>query len=170
MPPQHAIWRRAADCPAVATTTGTRADEEGSCRACGARGDSAALETSLRQCPQHRRMAKPVPDCASRHADVAHHLPAANQQRAGRRHIAASGSRAPAAVGDSHVRSARSAVCIPEFSWPYGRVVAIEEAPTASRQDRVQIRRNVEQAIRIVNDLDVVVDEWTAPNGNGLLH
>jgi hypothetical protein len=59
---------------------------------------------------------------------------------------------------------------IPEFSWPYGRVVAIEEAPTASRQDRVQIRRNVEQAIRIVNDLDVVVDEWTAPNGNGLLH
>jgi hypothetical protein len=59
---------------------------------------------------------------------------------------------------------------IPEFSWPYGRVVAIEEAPTASRQDRAQIRRNVEQAIRIVNDLDVVVDEWTGPNGNGLLH
>ena len=59
---------------------------------------------------------------------------------------------------------------IPEFSWPYGRVVAIEEAPATSRQDRVQVRRNVEQAIRIVNDLDVVVDEWTAPSGNGLLH
>jgi hypothetical protein len=59
---------------------------------------------------------------------------------------------------------------VPDFSWPYGRVVAIEESPTASRQDRVQVRRNVEQAIRIVNDLDVVVDEWTAPNGNGLLH
>jgi hypothetical protein len=59
---------------------------------------------------------------------------------------------------------------IPDFSWPYGRVVAIEESPTASRQDRAQIRRNVEKAIRIVNDLDVVVDEWSAPGGNGLLH
>lgn len=59
---------------------------------------------------------------------------------------------------------------VPDFAWPYGRVVAIEESPTASRQDRPQVRRNVEQAIRIVNDLDVVVDEWTAPGGNGLLH
>lgn len=59
---------------------------------------------------------------------------------------------------------------IPDFSWPYGRVVAIEESSTASRQDRAQIRRNVEKAIRIVNDLDVVVDEWSAPSGNGLLH
>jgi hypothetical protein len=59
---------------------------------------------------------------------------------------------------------------VPDFAWPYGRVVAIEESPTASRQDRAQVRRNVEQAIRIVNDLDVVVDEWTGPSGNGLLH
>ncbi len=59
---------------------------------------------------------------------------------------------------------------VPEFAWPYGRVVAIQESPTVSRQDRVQVRRNVEQAIRIVNDLDVVVDEWNAPAGNGLPH
>ena len=59
---------------------------------------------------------------------------------------------------------------IPDFSWPYGRVVAIEESPTASRQDRAQIRRNVEATIRIVNDLDVVVDEWNASGGSGLLH
>jgi hypothetical protein len=60
---------------------------------------------------------------------------------------------------------------IPDFAWPYGRVVAIEESPAAaSRQDRAQVRRNVEQTIRIVNDLDVVVDEWSAPGGNGLLH
>jgi hypothetical protein len=59
---------------------------------------------------------------------------------------------------------------VPDFAWPYGRVVAIEESPSAARQDRPQVRRNVEQAIRIVNDLDVVVDEWTAPGGNGLLH
>jgi hypothetical protein len=59
---------------------------------------------------------------------------------------------------------------IPDFSWPYGRVVAIEESPTASRQDRAQVRRNVETTIRIVNDLDVVVDEWSATGGSGLLH
>jgi hypothetical protein len=59
---------------------------------------------------------------------------------------------------------------IPDFSWPYGRVVAIEESPTASRQDRAQVRRNVETTIRIVNDLDVVVDEWNASGGGGLLH
>ena len=59
---------------------------------------------------------------------------------------------------------------VPDFAWPYGRVVAIEESPTAPRQDRPQVRRNVEAAIRIVNDLDVVVDEWNAPTGNGLLH
>ena len=57
---------------------------------------------------------------------------------------------------------------VPDFAWPYGRVVAIQEAPSLSREDRVQVRRNVEQAIRIVNDLDVVVDEWNAPSGNGL--
>jgi hypothetical protein len=59
---------------------------------------------------------------------------------------------------------------IPDFSWPYGRVVAIEESPDAPRQDRPQVRRNVEHAIRIVNDLDVVVDEWTPGGGTGLLH
>ena len=59
---------------------------------------------------------------------------------------------------------------IPDYAWPYGRVVAIEESPAESRPDRAQVRRNVEQAIRIVNDLDVVVDEWNAPSGNGLLH
>lgn len=59
---------------------------------------------------------------------------------------------------------------VPEFAWPYGRVVAIQESPTASRQDRAQVRRNVEQAIQIINNLDVVVDEWNAPTGNGLLH
>jgi hypothetical protein len=49
--------------------------------------------------------------------------------------------------------------------WPYGRVVAIEESPTAPRTERVPIRRNVEAAIQILNDLGVVVDEWTGSNG-----
>lgn len=64
----------------------------------------------------------------------------------------------------------KALAAIPDFAWPYGRVVAIEESPTAARQDRPQVRRNVESAIRIVNDLDVVVDEWNAPSGGGLLH
>jgi hypothetical protein len=49
--------------------------------------------------------------------------------------------------------------------WPYGRVVAIEESPTAPRAERVAIRRNVEATIQVLNDLGVVVDEWTGPNG-----
>jgi hypothetical protein len=49
--------------------------------------------------------------------------------------------------------------------WPYGRVVAIMESPTAPKTERVAIRRNVESAIQILNDLGVVVDEWTGVNG-----
>jgi hypothetical protein len=49
--------------------------------------------------------------------------------------------------------------------WPYGRVVAIEESPTAPKTDRVAIRRNVEATIQMLNDLGIVVDEWTGSNG-----
>jgi len=30
----------------------------------------------------------------------------------------------------------------------------------------VQVRRNVEATIQILNDLGIVVDEWTGPNGS----
>jgi len=53
---------------------------------------------------------------------------------------------------------------LPENAWPYGRVIAIEEGGTAIKADRAQIRRNVEAAIQTLNDLGVVVDEWTGPN------
>ncbi len=59
---------------------------------------------------------------------------------------------------------------VPDFSWPYGRVVAVAESPTARREDRAQVRRNVESVIQMLNNLDIVVDEWTSPSGNGLLH
>ena len=49
--------------------------------------------------------------------------------------------------------------------WPYGRVVAVEESPAKPRAERVAIRRNVEATIQILNDLGVVVDEWTSSNG-----
>jgi len=49
---------------------------------------------------------------------------------------------------------------VPEDSWPYGRVVAVEEDPVTARADRVQVRRNVETTIQVLNDLGVVVYEW----------
>jgi hypothetical protein len=54
---------------------------------------------------------------------------------------------------------------LPPGVWPYGRVVAIEESPAARRMDRVAIRRSVEAAMRTLNALGVVADEWTSPNG-----
>jgi hypothetical protein len=54
---------------------------------------------------------------------------------------------------------------LPAEDWPYGRVVAIEESPAAPRNERVAVRRNVEATIQILNDLGVVVDEWTGANG-----
>ncbi|RXS97050.1 hypothetical protein [Silvibacterium dinghuense] len=53
---------------------------------------------------------------------------------------------------------------LPEDAWPYGRVIALEEDPAAPRADRIQVRRNVETTIQVLNDLGVVVYEWP-PNG-----
>jgi hypothetical protein len=50
---------------------------------------------------------------------------------------------------------------VPENSWPYGRVIAIEEAHDAPAADRPAIRRNVEATIKTLGDLGVVVYEWT---------
>ena len=55
---------------------------------------------------------------------------------------------------------------IPEGSWPYGRVVAVEEDVVQARADRIQVRRNVETTIQMLNDLGVVVYEWP---GAGML-
>jgi hypothetical protein len=50
---------------------------------------------------------------------------------------------------------------IPENSWPYGRVVAIEEAHDTPTADRPAVRRNIEATIKTLGDLGVVVYEWT---------
>jgi hypothetical protein len=50
---------------------------------------------------------------------------------------------------------------LPAEVWPYGRVVGIAEPATEPRTERVAIRRNVEATIQILNDLGVVVDEWS---------
>ena len=54
---------------------------------------------------------------------------------------------------------------IPENSWPYGRVVAIEEAHNVPAAERPAVRRNVEATIRTLNDLGVVVYEWNENAG-----
>lgn len=53
---------------------------------------------------------------------------------------------------------------IPANSWPYGRVVALEEYPLADPSARAAIRRKMEIVLRQLNDLGIVVDEWPERN------
>ena len=56
---------------------------------------------------------------------------------------------------------------IPQSSWPYGRIVAVEEAGNIPVKARPEVRRNMESAMAVLNDLGVVVYEWTE-GGAGL--
>ena len=49
---------------------------------------------------------------------------------------------------------------IPQTAWPYGRVVALEEAHDAPASARPELRRNMEAAIKTLGDLGVIVYEW----------
>lgn len=46
---------------------------------------------------------------------------------------------------------------VPQSSWPYGRVVAIEEANKTPRSAEPAVRRNMEATISKLNDLGIVV-------------
>lgn len=50
---------------------------------------------------------------------------------------------------------------VPENSWPYGRVVAVEEAHGTPKSDEPAVRRNIENTVKTLNDLGVVVYDWT---------
>ncbi len=56
---------------------------------------------------------------------------------------------------------------VPQSAWPYGRVIAVEEAHDAPSNARPQIRRNMESVMRSLGDLSVVVYEWNE-GGPGL--
>lgn len=56
---------------------------------------------------------------------------------------------------------------IPESAWPYGRVVAVEEAHEVPVSARAEVRRNVESVLKMLGDLGVVVYEWN-DSGRGL--
>jgi len=49
---------------------------------------------------------------------------------------------------------------IPQSAWPYGRVLAIEEAHDTPTSARPAVRRNIEAAIKTLGDMGVVVYEW----------
>ncbi len=57
---------------------------------------------------------------------------------------------------------------IPRDAWPYGRVIAIEEAHDAPKEARPALRRNIETAVDTLSSIGVVVDEWAdnRPVGN----
>lgn len=54
----------------------------------------------------------------------------------------------------------KAVAAIPAGAWPYGRVVALAESSAADPKERAMVRRNVEAAIKQLNDLGVVVEEW----------
>ena len=56
---------------------------------------------------------------------------------------------------------------IPANSWTYGRVIAVEEAHDIPASARPAVRRNMEAVMKTLNDLGVVVYEWT-DGGAGL--
>ena len=50
---------------------------------------------------------------------------------------------------------------VPESSWPYGRVVAVEEAHEVPVSARPEVRRNMETVVKTLNDLGIVVYDWS---------
>jgi hypothetical protein len=65
---------------------------------------------------------------------------------------------------DLNIRTADLATAlnaVPQTAWPYGRVVAIEEAHDIPVSARPQVRRNMETAMNLLNDLGMVVYEWS---------
>ncbi|MGA7884785.1 MAG: hypothetical protein WCA44_03510 [Acidobacteriaceae bacterium] len=51
---------------------------------------------------------------------------------------------------------------LPQNVWPYGRVIAVEDDPSAPRQQWPQVRRNEEATLQTLSNLGVVVYEWPA--------
>ncbi len=57
---------------------------------------------------------------------------------------------------------------VPENAWPYGRVVAVEEAHEIPVSARPEVRRNVENVLKTLGDLGVVAYEWNEATNHGL--
>ncbi len=59
---------------------------------------------------------------------------------------------------------------VPETAWPYGRVVAIEEAHDAPASAEPELRRNLEAVIKSLGDLGIVAYEWQDGAAPGSQH
>ncbi|WP_229669028.1 hypothetical protein [Edaphobacter acidisoli] len=55
---------------------------------------------------------------------------------------------------------------IPQSAWPYGRVIAVEEAHQVPAADQPQVRRNIETVEKTLNDLGIVAYDWTDTGRN----
>lgn len=49
---------------------------------------------------------------------------------------------------------------LPPEEWPYGRVIAVEEDPSETRANRIEVRRNVETTMQLLGNLGIVIYEW----------
>ena len=49
---------------------------------------------------------------------------------------------------------------IPQSAWPYGRVVAVEEAHDAPKSAEPELRRNLETTLKTLGDLGIIAYEW----------
>ena len=52
-------------------------------------------------------------------------------------------------------------LAIPQSSWPYGRVAAVEEAHKIPVKARPLVGQSTEAAMKTLNDLGIVVYEWS---------
>ncbi len=50
---------------------------------------------------------------------------------------------------------------VPQNAWPYGRVIALEEAHNAPTKAQPAVRRTMETVMQRLNNLGVVVYEWS---------
>jgi len=55
---------------------------------------------------------------------------------------------------------------LPASTWPYGRVVAVEESKQQERADRAAMRRNMEKTLQTLSSLGVVANEWNEPGSS----
>lgn len=53
---------------------------------------------------------------------------------------------------------------IPQTAWPYGRVVAVEEAHKTPPKQEPVVRRNMEATVGILNDLGIIAYDLTEGN------
>lgn len=49
---------------------------------------------------------------------------------------------------------------LPESNWPYGRVIATRDDLSGPPSSKVQVRRNEEKVLNLLNNLGVVTYEW----------